>query len=149
MSERNRGCGLFSLIVVVLAIFGGYTLYNRWQDKPDSGCAGWETWGRATQSTWDEIQLEIARINPDGATRAEARTLSADLYDARDEQETRTPPPKVQAFHDTIIAFYGAYGDGWARAAETGDAPLTQEMQDVTAQFVVEQQSANIACSDL
>lgn len=89
--DRDRGGGFCGCLVLLLAIFGGYTLYQRYV-AADAACAGGEAWARATDDRMNDATIRVERLSPYSSTDREIQVV-ADTFKRDAEAQRSSDPP--------------------------------------------------------
>ena len=145
--DRDRGGGVCGCIVLLLAIFGAYQLYQRYVGD-DPACNNWEEWGRAAQERLTGATSRSEQLSPYTSTprqlEAHAETLRNDAQVLRDS----SPPDAARAFTDAAATFL-VMSAGWFEAFANGDPPpfLEAELQAQAQKVTEELNALNEQCS--
>ena len=129
--DREGGCGCIGILVLALAVFGGYTLYQRYEQN-SGGCGEAREWLAATTDRYNALLDHAYSADPQTATRADIRDIVDSLESGAMAQRVSRPPDIASDLNSSLVRYYGMLEDSWS-AQLTGDEPPYSNAELVAA----------------
>jgi hypothetical protein len=145
--ERGAGGGFCGLIVLVLAVFGAYQLYQRVTGN-SSDCAAVQDWYEESFDRFNELQRKGFQMDPDTSTRADMRELAAQFEEAARAERASNPPEMATELSHSLARFYNMMEENWTALAEGDDIPFSDSvLLDQGELITTQQRQLNDKCN--
>lgn len=147
MADRGGGCGIFGLIVLALAVFGGYTLYQRY-DSNSRGCGAARTWFESSSARYEDLTDEVFTLEPDSASASDIRQVISHLQEGAEWERASDPPELAGPLSASLASYYEMYAQAWAALIEGDDPPYSNaELISAARLITQEQRKINDVCA--
>ncbi len=142
----ERGGGFCGCLILLLAIFGGYQLFQR--VTADGGCDGWETWARATGDRFTAMQRQTVSLDPYTLRPQDLRDFAQSLREEAQTQLDTEPPDAARELSSETAEFYRKLADSYSAVANGSQPPYDQqELEAAAAEVTRLMDEANERCA--
>lgn len=93
------------MALLALAVFGGYTLYDRYQSN-SGDCRNAVAWHREAVQRNNNAVLRASELNPSTMTNSDARTEAIHFENLAAAQRDSDPPPAGSEFNAAMVLYY-------------------------------------------
>jgi len=122
---ENRGCGCFGNIFTLLAVYGGFQLYQNF--SAPSGCDGWEDWARTSESRFNDALAGLESLSPFSSSTSRVLRAADDLREDASTQRTSEPPDDARELSDAAATFYSMIANSYEALALGERPPYTEQ----------------------
>jgi hypothetical protein len=145
--DSQRGGGFCGCLVLLLAIFGGYTLYQHVLGA-DAQCRGGNAWVTASGARYTDAMTQANHMNPYTLTTADVQRYADLLKGYADDQRRSNPPEAGKTLNEQWSLLYQQMGQNYQAKAYGATLPHDQaEMQGIAVQIQQLQSDYNAKCA--
>jgi hypothetical protein len=119
------GC-IFTIAILALALYGGYTAYNRTWGNSD--CSGATAWYNKSAERSNAAVRRATALDPYSMSPRDAKTEAIHFQQLALTQIDSAPPPAGQELNAAMVTYYQMLHATW-NASSTGDRPPFSESQ--------------------